>query len=212
MRFCVLWWVPVPCDEFPVLCDEFLCHVISSCVLWWVTVSCDESLCRVMSPCVMWWGPVSCDVFVVTGILYWLALQKIPRLQLVKRSRLSLSRVSGLEWFKARKSGTWDRDALTPLESLSRTWGSQQRWVLMYIRFKLSHLKGSGKKQRKMWKNLSCRRESNPGPLALATSALTTELRQPSTSKTFTFYVFCYLYMVGDMNKQREKMGRAQPP
>ncbi len=29
-----------------------------------------------------------------------------------------------------------------------------------------------------------------PGPLALATSALTTELRQPTTSKTFTFYLY----------------------
>ena len=33
-------------------------------------------------------------------------------------------------------------------------------------------------------KNLGHRGESNPGPLASATSALTTELRQPSTSKT----------------------------
>ncbi len=29
--------------------------------------------------------------------------------------------------------------------------------------------------------------DSNPGPLALATSALTTEVQQPSTSKIFTF-------------------------
>ncbi len=50
-------------------------------------------------------------------------------------------------------------------------------------RLKLSHLKGTGKKQRKNVKNLSCCQESNPGPLASATSALTTELRQPSTSK-----------------------------
>ncbi len=32
--------------------------------------------------------------------------------------------------------------------------------------------------------------ESNPGPLALATSALTTEIRQPTTSKIFTFYIY----------------------
>ncbi len=55
-------------------------------------------------------------------------------------------------------------------------------------RLKLSHLKGSGKKQRKNVKKiLVVAGDSNPGPLALATSALTTELRQPSTSKTFTF-------------------------
>ncbi len=32
--------------------------------------------------------------------------------------------------------------------------------------------------------------DSNPGPLASATSALTTELRQPSTSKTLTFFLY----------------------
>ena len=46
------------------------------------------------------------------------------------------------------------------------------------------------KSKGKMWKNLSCRRDSNPGPLALATSALTTELRQPSVCKTLTFFPF----------------------
>ncbi len=41
-------------------------------------------------------------------------------------------------------------------------------------------------------KNLGRRQELNPGPLASATSALTTELRQPSTSKTVTFfYLVC---------------------
>ncbi len=38
-------------------------------------------------------------------------------------------------------------------------------------------------------KNLGRLRESNPGPLASAISALTTELRQPSTSNTFTFFL-----------------------
>ncbi len=48
-----------------------------------------------------------------------------------------------------------------------------------------------GKKQRKKKKNnLGCPRESNPGLLASATSALTTELRQPSTSKTLTFFLY----------------------
>ncbi len=32
--------------------------------------------------------------------------------------------------------------------------------------------------------------ETNPGTLAFATSALATELRQPTTSKTFTFYLW----------------------
>ncbi len=41
-------------------------------------------------------------------------------------------------------------------------------------------------------KNLGCHRDFNPGPLVLATSALTTELRQPSTSKTLeSFNLVC---------------------
>ncbi len=41
----------------------------------------------------------------------------------------------------------------------------------------------------KMW----VAREFNPGHLASATSALTTELRQPSTSKTFLGFFTFYL-------------------
>ncbi len=53
------------------------------------------------------------------------------------------------------------------------------------------HLKGSGKKQRKNVKKiLVVAGELNPGPMALATSALTTELRQPMACKTFTFYLY----------------------
>ncbi len=56
---------------------------------------------------------------------------------------------------------------------------------------KLSHLKGSGKKAKENVKKiLVVAGDSNPGPLALATSALTTELRQPLTSKTFTFFLY----------------------
>ncbi len=45
--------------------------------------------------------------------------------------------------------------------------------------------------------------ELNPGPLALATTALTTELRQPSTSKSFTFYFFFYEGLeLGDCNNK----------
>ncbi len=60
-------------------------------------------------------------------------------------------------------------------------------WLFIQTRYKLSHIKGSGKSKGKKWKNLGCRRELNPGPLASATSAITTKLRQPSTSKTFIF-------------------------
>ncbi len=48
------------------------------------------------------------------------------------------------------------------------------------IRWNLSHLKRSGKKHMKKRKNLGRCRESNPGPLAPATSGLTTELPRPS--------------------------------
>ncbi len=55
----------------------------------------------------------------------------------------------------------------------------------------LSHIKGSGKKAKeKCEKILVVAGDSNPGPQALATSALTTELRQPSTSKTLTFFLY----------------------
>ncbi len=57
-----------------------------------------------------------------------------------------------------------------------------------FIRLKLSHLQGSGEKQRKNVKKiLVVAKESNPGTLVLATSTLTTELRQPTTFKTLTF-------------------------
>ncbi len=53
----------------------------------------------------------------------------------------------------------------------------------MEDRLKLSYLKGSGKKAKeKCEKILVVAEESNLGPLALATSALTTGLRQPTTS------------------------------
>ncbi len=63
--------------------------------------------------------------------------------------------------------------------------------VIIIIRLKLPHLKWSREKQRQsMKKILVVAGESNPGALALATSALTIELRQPTTSMTFTFYLY----------------------
>ncbi len=50
---------------------------------------------------------------------------------------------------------------------------------------------GSGKKAKeKCEKIVVVSGDSNPGPMTLATSALTTELRQPSTSKTLTFFLY----------------------
>ncbi len=64
-------------------------------------------------------------------------------------------------------------------------------WPFIKTKLKLSHLKGSREKQRQNVKKiLVVAGESNPGPLALATSALTTELQQPTTSMTFTFYLY----------------------
>ncbi len=47
--------------------------------------------------------------------------------------------------------------------------------------------------------------ESNPGTLALATSALTTELRQPTTSKTFTWHI-----IVGMLSTENAASGTTQ--
>ncbi len=64
-------------------------------------------------------------------------------------------------------------------------------WVILVLDWNHSHLKGSKEKLRQNVKKTSViTRESEPGPLALATSALATELRQPTTSKTLTFYLY----------------------
>ena len=55
-------------------------------------------------------------------------------------------------------------------------------YTIIYIRLELSQLKGYGKKQRKKVKKSWLSPGIEPtAALALATSALTTELRQPST-------------------------------
>ena len=56
----------------------------------------------------------------------------------------------------------------------------------LYLRLNLSHLKGFQliKAKVKCEKISVVPRKSNPGPLALATSALVTELRQLTTSNT----------------------------
>ncbi len=48
----------------------------------------------------------------------------------------------------------------------------------------------------KMWKNISRRRRIEPWPVVLVTSVVATDLRQPMTSNTLTFYLYTYCWVV----------------
>ncbi len=62
--------------------------------------------------------------------------------------------------------------------------------LIIYNQIETFSPKGSGKKQRKNVKKPQLSPGFQPRPQALATGALTTELRQPSTSKTLTFFLY----------------------
>ncbi len=63
-------------------------------------------------------------------------------------------------------------------------------YYYILILLTLSHLRGLEKSEEKCEKNLSCRRGFEPRATGFSNSALATELRLPSTSKTLTFFLY----------------------